>query len=228
MADRATRGYVGLVLDVLAGLRVTVEVNRATMTIRYRPGWVPVVGRTCRVERSRGRWVATGPISSSEVVIPAGGDVPPLPGNGTHGPVRPIWCGTWTGARWVPGELVLGDRLGVAQVGAVWFGAGAAVRLRGPVTEARLRLRGAVDSYGQVSLAPITDPARPAGAPDAAAAVATADLLGRDPVDVVLPGIGAGLVAGTYRGIKITAPGASRLTVSTDLDSLTLTMDWST
>lgn len=223
--------YVGVVTAISAGRRVTCKVNRRSVKMRYNAGFSPIIGSTVRVVLTRGRWSCVGPISDGEVTIPAGDDAPELPASGTHGPLRPIYAGTWTGARWVAGDLVQGTRLAAAQIGCAFYGTGPAVLLRGDVTEVRLTLRGAdTRAVGTVNIRPVVETQRPNGAPTFAlgGVIATADLVGAAPVTVVLPDAGEHFIDGDWGGIAIHDPDPSTpIAVGLDLDSLTLNMDWS-
>lgn len=225
------RHYTGVVIEVLAGRKVILAVHRKQITVKYVSGFSPIVGHTVRVEKHKGKWTATGPKSDGEVIIPAGDDAPDLPTSGTYGPLRPIYAGTWTGARWRVGDAEQGTRSAVAQTGAVFYGTGPRVLLRGRSDVATLTIRGTSDlATGTLAVWPVTESSRPLGAPTRAgvAPVATVDLAGTERVTVDIPTPGNELASGAWGGFAFYDPLMTTIAaVGADLDSLTLTMDWS-
>lgn len=225
------RHYTGVVIEVLTGRKVILDVHRKHITVKYVSGFSPIVGHTVRVEKHKGKWAATGPKSDGEVTIPAGDDAPDLPTSGTYGPLRPIYTGTWTGTRWRVGDLEQGSRAGLPVVGAAFYGTGPRVLLRGDSDECHLTVRGRSDlSVGTLSVWPVTERSRPFGAPTrlGVTPVATVAVAGTLPSTVDIPTPGNELASGTWGGFALyDAEVETNLVVGTELDSLTLTMDWS-
>lgn len=227
---KPVRHYTGVVIDVIAGRKVILDVHRKHVTVKYVSGFSPIIGHTVRVEKHNGKWAATGPKSDGEVTIPAGDDAPDPPSSGTYGPLRPIYAGTWTGSRWRVDDPEQGTRNALPVVGAVFYGTGPRVLLRGPSDVATLTVRGRTNlDVGTLQVWPLAESSRPFGAPTrlGSTPVASVPLLGVLSSTVDIPTPGDELTSGAWGGFAFYDSGVdTNLVVGTDSDSLTLTMDW--